>query len=269
MTALVSLQFRFQKSIKSLLLQLFPFSLTIIIIAIITIVFLILVLFIWIYFQFIFYDGFLRIVSLLFLYLFSFLLFGSYSKFIFVPFFFIYFLFLVIFPSFCASNEFIMYFICLSLFSVLSLLDHLNYRQNSSPFSLCCCISFIGRKLDNFQWQIQGGPGGLPPPPYFWTKLGPEGPKKKYSWRTQPLYLRVWITGPPPYLKVWIQHWFYTLFLSTIPYLSFNGPSYPEPHKGLRYTHFWLYFNAHITCWRRLDTSSSLPLSSIATNSTS
>ena len=121
-TALKSLQFRFQKSIKSLLLQLFPFSLTIIIILIITIVFLILVLFIWLYFQFIFYDGFLRIVSLLFLYLFSFLLFGSYSKFIFVPFFFIYFLFLVIFPSFCASNESIMYFICLSLFSVLSLL---------------------------------------------------------------------------------------------------------------------------------------------------
>ena len=121
-TALKSLQFRFQKSIKSLLLQLFPFSLTIIIIVIITIVFLILVLFIWLYFQFIFYDGFLRIVSLLFLYLFSFLLFGSYSKFIFVPFFFIYFLFLVIFPSFCASNESIMYFICLSLFSVLSLL---------------------------------------------------------------------------------------------------------------------------------------------------
>ena len=44
--------------------------------------------------------------------------------------------------------------------------DHLNYWQNSSPFSPCCCISLIGRKLDNFQWQIQGrGPGGLPPSP--------------------------------------------------------------------------------------------------------
>ena len=121
-TALVSLQFRFQKSIKSLLLQLFPFSLTIIIIAIITIVFLILVLFIWLYFQFIFYDGFLRIVSLLFLYLFSFLLFGSYSKFIFFPFFFIYFLFCHFPFLLCFKNESIMCFICLSLFSVISLL---------------------------------------------------------------------------------------------------------------------------------------------------
>ena len=92
-TALRFLQFRFQKSIKSPLLQLFPFSLTINIIVIITIVFLILVLFIWLHFQFIIYDGLWSIVSLLFLYLFSFLLFVSYSKFIFVPFFFIYFLF--------------------------------------------------------------------------------------------------------------------------------------------------------------------------------
>ena len=40
-----------------------------------------------------------------------------------------------------------------------------------------------------------------PPPPYFWTKLR----QKKFSGdRPRPLYLRVWMTGPFPYLKVWI-----------------------------------------------------------------
>ena len=187
-TALKSLQFRFQKSIKSLLLQLFPFSLTIIIILIITIVFLILVLFIWLYFQFIFYDGFLRIVSLLFLYLFSFLLFGSYSKFIFVPFFFIYFLFFVIFLLCFKWVHHVLHllviifsFILISLIKILreERQDHLNYRQNSSPFSLCCCISLIGRKLDNFQWQIQGGPRRLAPPLLLDQIFGPKGRKKK------------------------------------------------------------------------------------------
>ena len=38
------------------------------------------------------------------------------------------------------------------------------------------------------------GPGG-PAPPYFYTKLMPEGPKKIFV--TPPLYLRVWMTGPP------------------------------------------------------------------------
>ena len=38
------------------------------------------------------------------------------------------------------------------------------------------------------------GPGG-PAPPYFYTKLMPKGPKKIFV--TPPLYLRVWMTGPP------------------------------------------------------------------------
>ena len=53
-----------------------------------------------------------------------------------------------------------------------------------------------------FQWWIQGrGPGGTPPsppPPYFWTKLRPEQPKKFFS-ETSPSspYLKVWMTGLP------------------------------------------------------------------------
>ena len=42
------------------------------------------------------------------------------------------------------------------------------------------------------------GPGGLLPPPYFWTKLWPEGPKKIFFFRPpHSPYLRVWMTGPP------------------------------------------------------------------------
>ena len=38
------------------------------------------------------------------------------------------------------------------------------------------------------------GPGGSTLP-YFYTELMPEGPKKIFG--TPPLYLRVWMTGPP------------------------------------------------------------------------
>ena len=47
------------------------------------------------------------------------------------------------------------------------------------------------------QWHIQGrGPGG-PAPPYFWTKLWPEGPKKSFFRPPHSNNLRVWMTGPP------------------------------------------------------------------------
>ena len=50
---------------------------------------------------------------------------------------------------------------------------------------------------------------GARPPPYFWTKLRPEGPKNIFFKPPSSPYLRVWMTPspPPPYLKVWIRHW--------------------------------------------------------------
>ena len=44
------------------------------------------------------------------------------------------------------------------------------------------------------------GPGGPGPPPYFWTKLRPEGPPIFFFWRLPPLFsgLRMTATPPPP-----------------------------------------------------------------------
>ena len=54
------------------------------------------------------------------------------------------------------------------------------------------------------------GARGAPSPPYFSTKMRPEGPTKIFFGdRPPPAYLRVWMTAPPPpppHLKVWISH---------------------------------------------------------------
>ena len=68
------------------------------------------------------------------------------------------------------------------------------------PFSL------VGKSTMAFPtglWRIQGkDPGGPSPPPYFWTKQNFFGTRAP----TPASYLRVWMTGPPHYLKVWIRH---------------------------------------------------------------
>ena len=49
------------------------------------------------------------------------------------------------------------------------------------------------------QWRIQERDPGDPasPPPYFWTKLRPQGPKKRLLRPPPPLYLRVLMTALP------------------------------------------------------------------------
>ena len=66
------------------------------------------------------------------------------------------------------------------------------------------------RKFSDFLWQFSGGSSGgtwKPPPPYFYTKLTHEGLKKFFFGdRPHPPYLKVWMTMPHLYLKVWIRH---------------------------------------------------------------
>lgn len=59
---------------------------------------------------------------------------------------------------------------------------------------------------DNSVTDPAEGPGS-PPPPYFKTKLTHEGLKKIFFGdRPHPPYLKVWMTMPHLYLKVWIRH---------------------------------------------------------------
>ena len=60
------------------------------------------------------------------------------------------------------------------------------------------------QRQDVYSGGSRGGArGGCPP--YFWR---PEGRKKFFFGdRVSPPYLRVWMTGLPRYLKVWIVHW--------------------------------------------------------------
>ena len=64
-----------------------------------------------------------------------------------------------------------------------------------------------------YQWRIQGrGPGGGGGSPLFFDQNEVRRTEKNYFLRPGPLYLRVWMTSPPPlppptpYLKVWMRH---------------------------------------------------------------
>ena len=76
--------------------------------------------------------------------------------------------------------------------------------------------------LDSRRTPVSGGSRGAPPPPYFLTKLRPEEPKKLFVESELFPYLRVWMTAPLPYLKVWIRHCTYTQTLSNIMSIVFS-----------------------------------------------
>ena len=74
-------------------------------------------------------------------------------------------------------------------------------------------------------WEGSGRPAPPPPPPLFldqtrspWPNCGAKGQKKK-NWRP----------GTPPYLKVWIRHWFVPFrTVSVILSGARDQPSHPE-----------------------------------------
>ena len=61
-------------------------------------------------------------------------------------------------------------------------------------------------------WWIQGRSPGGPGPPYFSTKMRPEGPKKIFLETGPPLSQGVDDQSLPPYLKVWSRHCFELLY---------------------------------------------------------
>ena len=66
------------------------------------------------------------------------------------------------------------------------------------------------------QWRVQGRGPGDSPAPLFLDKTDTRRAEKNFLGDCSPPYLRVWMTPPPAYLKVWIRHWWHYLFLSSL-----------------------------------------------------
>ena len=79
-------------------------------------------------------------------------------------------------------------------------------KQTYGPILPWYCKQLLLLKTRQDQWQIQGRG---PPPLIFRPNWG----LKKILCETTPPYVRVLMTRPPPYLKVWIRHWGYKLLL--------------------------------------------------------
>ena len=59
------------------------------------------------------------------------------------------------------------------------------------------CTHYLSLKRGSLVTVADPGEGLGRPPPNFYTKLRPKGPKKFWG-VTAPPYLRVWMTTPPP-----------------------------------------------------------------------
>ena len=187
-----------------------------------------------------YYMIFCLSIILLFFYLFFFLLFVSYFKFSLVPFS-SFISFFAVFLSFCTSNESaIRCFICMSLFSVLSLLAFVNPpRRTTRP-------SKLPRKLKSL----------LPLLLCYYR-----------SWAGQ-LTLTISLHPPIPIILRAIQP-----LAQSPPNQRPRGPwerGCLDPHEVLRYTYFYFKSQCKFHLLKNvIDTSSSPPLSSFATDITS
>ena len=67
---------------------------------------------------------------------------------------------------------------------------------------------WIPQRRGFVQGGIQGrGPGGLSPLLFYQSEARRAEKVSFFETASPPLYLRVWMTGLPRYLKVWIVHW--------------------------------------------------------------
>ena len=86
----------------------------------------------------------------------------------------------------------------------VGLLHYFIFQKSQLPF-----VPFVDPVLKVMhmlwnEWRI-------PPPPLLplivRLNRGPKGQTKVFGDPLPPSYLRIWMTGPLPYLKVWIRHW--------------------------------------------------------------
>ena len=95
----------------------------------------------------------------------------------------------------------------------------LSWPQSSFLPSVICSWLYYTREVKNtkqnktetrYRAVTDPGEGPEGAPPYFRPKWGQKGRKKNLETPkpppTPPTYLRVWMIGPPPFLKVWIRH---------------------------------------------------------------
>ena len=60
------------------------------------------------------------------------------------------------------------------------------------------CTPYLSLKRGSLVTVADPGEGLWRPPPNFYTKLRPQGPKKFWGVTAPPPYLRVWMNPPPP-----------------------------------------------------------------------
>ena len=121
----------------------------------------------------------------------------------------------------------------LLLFSTSVPLTFISQNLRSSPSVGFITLHYYPRERG---WPVADpgeGPGGPAPPPYFLTKMSPEGPKQIFLETAPPPHHLFWRPPllSPTYLKVWIRHWWLH---------SYNGQNGKfrtkgVPFSGLRY----------------------------------